>query len=55
MKNKPSIWTFMGVLGMILGLAGTAVQGYAEDKELDAHINEVVDKKLAEREQSEGQ
>ena len=31
------------------------VQGYAEDKELDAKINEAVDKKLTESNRTEGQ
>lgn len=55
MHKRPSIWAIVGALGMLIGLAGTAVQSYASDKELDEHINEVVDKKLAESSKTEGQ
>lgn len=55
MSKKSNIWKILGMAGMIFGFLGTMMQGYAEDKELDARINEAVDKKLAERNETEGQ
>lgn len=55
MSKKSNIWKILGITGMIFGFLGTMVQGYAEDKELDAKINEAVDKKLAESNRTEGQ
>ncbi len=55
MSKKSNIWKILGMTGMIFGFLGTMMQGYAEGKELDAKINESVDKKLAERNETEGQ
>ena len=55
MSKKSNIWKILGMTGMIFGFLGTMMQGYAEDKELDAKINEAVDKKLAESNRTEGQ
>lgn len=55
MNKKPNVWKILGMAGMIFGFLGTMMQGYAEDKELDAKINEAVDKKLAECNETEGQ
>ena len=52
MSKKSNIWKILGMTGMIFG---SMVQGYAEDKELDAKINEAVDKKLTESNRTEGQ
>lgn len=46
MSKKSNIWKILGMTGMIFGFLGTMMQGYAEDKELDAKINEAVDKSL---------
>ena len=54
MSKKSNIWKILGMTGMIFGFLGTMMQGYAEDKELDAKINEAVDKKLAERKAKNG-
>lgn len=53
--NKTNIWRILGMAGMIVGFIGTVLQDYAEDKDLDARIDEAVDKKLAESKKSEGQ
>lgn len=55
MSKKKNIWKILGMAGMIFGFLGTMMQGYAEDKELDARIDEAVDKKLAESNKTEGQ
>ena len=55
MSKKKNIWKILGMTGMIFGFLGTMMQGYAEDKELDARIDEAVDKKLAESNKTEGQ
>ena len=55
MSKKSNIWKILGMAGMIFGFLGTMMQGYAEDKELDAKIDEAVDKKLAESNRTEGQ
>lgn len=55
MSKKANVWKILSLAGMIFGFLGTMVQGYAEDKDLDDRINEVVDKKLAESQKSEGQ
>lgn len=55
MNKKPNIWKILGMTGMIFGFLGTMMQGYAEDKGLDAKIDEAVDKKLAESNKTEGQ
>ena len=55
MSKKKNIWKILGMAGMIFGFLGTMMQGYAEDKELDAKIDEAVDKKLAESNKTEGQ
>jgi len=41
--------------GRIFGFLGTMMQGYAEDKDLDARIDEAVEKKLNESHETEGQ
>ena len=53
--KKTNIWKILGMAGMIVGFLGTMMQGYAEDKELDAKIDEAVDKKFTESKKSEGQ
>ena len=53
--NKTNIWRILGMAGMVIGFIGTVLQDYAEDKDLDARIDEAVDKKLAESKKSEGQ
>lgn len=53
--NKTNIWRILGMAGMVVGFIGTILQDYAEDKDLDARIDEAVDKKLAESKKSEGQ
>lgn len=53
--NKTNIWRILGMAGMVVGFIGTVLQDYAEDKDLDARIDEAVDKKLAESKKSEGQ
>ncbi len=55
MNKKPNVWKVLGMAGMIFGFLGTMMQGYAEDKELNARIDEAVDKKLAEINKTEGQ
>ncbi len=55
LMKKTNIWKILGMAGMIFGFLGTMMQGYAEDKELDAKIDEAVDKKLAESNKTEGQ
>lgn len=55
MNKKSNIWKILGMTGMIFGFLGTMMQGYAENKELDAKIDEAVDKKLAESNKTEGQ
>lgn len=46
--NKTNIWRILGMAGMVVGFIGTVLQDYAEDKDLDARIDEAVNKKLAE-------
>lgn len=53
--NRTNIWRILGMAGMIVGFIGTVLQDYAEDKDLDARIDEAVNKKLAESKKSEGQ
>lgn len=53
--NKTNIWRILGMAGMVVGFIGTALQDYADDKDLDARIDEAVNKKLAESKKSEGQ
>nr|DAQ46707.1 MAG TPA: hypothetical protein [Caudoviricetes sp.] len=53
--NKTNIWRILGMAGMVVGFIGTVLQDYAEDKDLDARIDEAVNKKLAESKKSEGQ
>ena len=53
--NKTNIWRILGMAGMVAGFIGTVLQDYAEDKDLDARIDEAVNKKLAESKKSEGQ
>lgn len=53
--NRTNIWRILGMAGMVVGFIGTVLQDYAEDKDLDARIDEAVDKKLAESKKSEGQ
>ena len=36
MSKKKNIWKILGMAGMIFGFLGTMMQGYAEDKDLDA-------------------
>lgn len=48
MSKKKNIWKILGMAGMIFGFLGTMMQGYAEDKDLDARIDEAVEKKLNE-------
>ena len=55
LMKKTNIWKILGMAGMIVGFLGTMMQGYAEDKELDAKIDEAVDKKFTESKKSEGQ
>ena len=43
MSKKSNIWKILGMAGMIFGFLGTMMQGYAEDKELDAKIDEAVE------------
>lgn len=53
--NKTNIWRILGMAGMVVGFIGTVLQDYADDKDLDARIDEAVNKKLAESKKSEGQ
>ena len=55
LANRTNIWRILGMAGMIVGFIGTVLQDYAEDKDLDARIDEAVNKKLAESKKSEGQ
>ena len=55
MGKKANVWKILGLLGTIGGGICMIMQGIAEEKQLDEKVNEAVDKKLAEREQSEGQ
>lgn len=55
MNKKKNIWKILGMAGMIFGFLGTMMQGYAEDKALDARIDEAVEKKLNESHETEGQ
>ena len=41
MSKKKNIWKILGMAGMIFGFLGTMMQGYAEDKDLDARIDAV--------------
>ena len=53
--SKTNVWKILGMAGMLVGFLGTMMQGYAEDKDLDARVDEAVEKKLAESNKSEGQ
>lgn len=53
MSKKKNIWKILGMAGMIFGFLGTMMQGYAEDKDLDARIDEAVEKKLNESHEAE--
>lgn len=55
MSKNANVWKILGLLGTIGGAVCMMLQDFAEEKEMDEKINEAVDKKLAEREQSEGQ
>lgn len=55
MGKHANVWKILGLLGTIGGGICMMLQGFAEEKQLDEKINEAVDRKFAEREQSEGQ
>lgn len=55
MSKKKNIWKILGMAGVIFGFLGTMMKGYAEDKDLDARIDEAVEKKLNESHKAEEQ
>jgi len=51
--QKKTIFKFVSLVGMALGGIGTLLSAWADDKELDAMIDEKLDERLANHEDEE--
>lgn len=51
--SKRNIFKLVSLIGMAIGGIGTLVSAWADDKELDAMIDEKLDKRLADHESEE--